>query len=165
MRTLLTYVLAALAAALIGTLAQSLLPGALGGAAAPGIASADAGSVADATARLAFLAFSAFVILALLGSLSWFVAFRLAGSLAQKLGLSGYAGLGSLVLFVTVVGWMSLFVAPMLVDFGIAPGTETGNSVLVQMLVSGLPWAIAGAIWGTVFWLRAPKPQTAGIAA
>jgi len=25
--------------------------------------------------------------------------------------------------------------------------------------------AVAGMLWGTVFWLRAPKPQTAGIAA
>ena len=28
-----------------------------------------------------------------------------------------------------------------------------------------LELAIAGLAWGTVFWLRAPKPQTAGIAA
>ncbi|WP_417492219.1 hypothetical protein [Maricaulis sp.] len=153
-------------AALIGTLAQSLLTAAFPETLETGIMDSDSLPVAGTAARFANLVAAAFVFLAMLGSLIWFVAFRLAGSVARKLGLAGYAALGASVVFLMVVGWMMMTITPLLTGLGISLASDVGRSALVQWLVGvGLPWAIAGAIWGTVFWLRAPKPQTAGIAA
>jgi hypothetical protein len=51
-------------------------------------------------------------------------------------------------------------------SIGRAQGVATGLSAFVSGLPAfGIPQMFGAALWGTVFWLRAPKAQTAGIAA
>lgn len=68
--------------------------------------------------------------------------------------------------FATVMLVNLTFMLPTMEAYGVGAQTDVGNNLLGQLIVKvGLAWAIAGAAWGTVFWIRAPKPTTAGIAA
>ena len=154
MRTFLTYVLAVAIVAALAT-APILVVGAVvyaqGGeflsAAVWWSALRDVGPFAGVVALgLALIAVPAWMV--------WERAFpRLRARLGRASSLLGgplvALAVGSAALVVRATAWFG--------DFKYNPIGETGFYLAVS--------AIAGAIWGTVFWLRAPKPQTAGIAA
>ncbi|WP_417483351.1 hypothetical protein [Maricaulis sp.] len=107
------------------------------------------------------------------GSLVWFAA-ELAGN-----KLFGWSDRGvstvlraavamSLTVFVVAVPMFGIEAAEHARSFN-APEHQEWYYFAVNAIYPSLhiaPFAaMCGAIWGTVFWLRAPKPQTAGIAA
>ncbi|WP_091771275.1 hypothetical protein [Maricaulis salignorans] len=51
------------------------------------------------------------------------------------------------------------------VAIGRAGGFAQGLSDLATSFARAVPYLVGAAAWGTVFWLRAPRPQTAGVAA
>lgn len=151
MRTFLTYVLAALAAALAVTVIVSglynwdMISGVLEGR-------YRALAVLNPLLEVGFRAMGYFAAV----GLATFVAVRFFGG-AQLFGSAIRAPLVGILIVATVA----------IVTFAVASSfMEVGS--FADYLRSISLWGelvLAGAAWGTVFWIRAPKPTTAGIAA
>lgn len=147
MRTLLTYVLAALAATFAICCVRLIVDAIAGGI---------AGSIADfATAWIGYFG-SILTLVAVVFSLAWFVSEVVVSNLSfgeTKWSMIGRAVVVALILTVGVT-------------IGRAGGFGAGLSeYLTGFHWFGAPQLIGAAVWGTVFWIRAPKPSTAGIAA
>ena len=166
MRTFLTYVLAALAAAFVLAAAANL-PG-IASVALAGEPRLAGGMVSEALVSFMLWA----VLLGAVGSAAWL----LGGFVVRSFGVPGdgiwVTVRGSLIFWILFagLGWMlfgtDLFVFERGGELLPIHGLLTALGVFylpgLFFVVGG---AVIGAIWGTVFWLRAPKAQTAGIAA
>ena len=158
MRTFLTYVLAIAAVAVLAT-APILVVGAVVYAEGAGHGGEFPSAAVwwSALGDIGPLAGVFALCLALIAAPAWMVWERAFPRLRARLGrASSLLGgplvalaVGSAALVVRATAWFG--------DFKYNPIGETSFYLAVS--------AIAGAIWGTVFWLRAPKPTTAGIAA
>ena len=144
MRTFLTYVLAALAATVVSSVAFI--------AEAPA-----AGSFGRQVVGILVLAVSNFVFL----GAAWKITNLILSSPAESLSFARaiYGG----ALSSMAIGFVA-FVALLELSGFLFSGEPT-----LEQLTASAPslWAsvLKGAAWGTVFWIRAPKPTTAGIAA
>ena len=152
MRTFLTYVLAALVAALVlsGPEFMSALTSGDPRLVAGGLAAAMVGFLIDL-----LVAFHVF-------GLVWLIASSLFKRFGHEVRKMGNLFLGAAV-----------YALPPMVFFVLSRLTtvETGSGPNFipfsdpGFLVALATTVLAGAAWGTVFWIRAPKPTTAGIAA
>jgi hypothetical protein len=166
-RTLFTYVLAALAAAVIlvtvtflPDIAEVILYG------APLLA---AGAPFEALTRLMIW----LPLIGIVGSIVWALGDFAARSVGVRGGGIWIAVRASLIFWIlfAVAGWV-LFYATDLLIFERGGEMPPALAVFTALGLSYLPgifYAIGGSViglaWGTVFWLRASKPSTAGAAA
>ena len=150
MRTLLTYVLAALAVTLAAWIPLMAIAIAVLGHYADGV---DAGVVLASVGQTWWLAAVAFSASIFIVSPSWILWQRIFARFHRSIGrgfhvLSGLllgVGLGVIALALRAAFWFR--------DFSANPFGEARFYLIVA--------AITGAIWGTVFWLREPKTTQA----
>ena len=155
MRTLLTYVLAALAAAIVLSTPKffGLLTDA--GQGDPRLAAGGFGAAIVGFGIDLLVAFNFF-------GLIWALATTVLSKLGREVRNAWHLLLGFAVFFLPPAVFFSITRAlATQSDYGpeFIPVSDSGFLIAIASTF------VAGLAWGTVFWLRAPKPQTAGIAA
>jgi len=153
-RTLLTYVLAALSAIIVDEMVRLATSPTL----AAGLGSGDPSLVAGLLAETIVSAFVGFFAILVFAGLIWLMA-----SFALKLigiRLSGWGlVIQALVIFVLPAALFVLFSTTFLLsDIGLGPQTPDGQLYALQAMGWSFLYFMPPAIaWGSVFWLRQPK--------
>lgn|GEM_PF-2313658 len=157
MRTLLTYVLAALSLALVFGIVD-MADRMWGLAEVSGLQSADPRAMAYSLTNWLIGFVANLLVGGTLVGLIWFGVSRLVP--LDFASFRAHVVRGVAVVAVIALVFMAVLVA-------ISGWAAIGQSVeTVSGIILGLTGLVgAGAAWGTVFWIRAPKPITAGIAA
>ena len=157
MRTFLTYVLAALSLALVFGVVD-LADRIWGLAEVSGLQPVDPRVMAYSMTNWLIGFVANLLVGGSLAGLIWFGVSRLSSPSVSSLRAHVIQGVAVVALITLVI------LAVMAVISGLAVVGQSIDSVVEIILgVTGL--ILAGAAWGTVSWIRAPKPTTAGIAA
>jgi hypothetical protein len=164
-RTFLTYVLAALAAATMNMLMRGFRGGPFANI-IDGVNGGDPALIAGGISELVVLFVMVFVIASTLGSLIWIGVVDCLGSIGVQVGRFGSFALGVIMFGALALPMSHVLVWDAVTEIGVGFQTATWQSVFGPMFVKIFPeWTVAGAAWGIVHWTRSRKPQTAGAAA
>lgn len=165
MRSFLTYVLAALAAAVSFGAVQASFNGAVGHL-ATGLATGDPRLMAGAISEFLVLSLVALVLFSVLGCVIALVFPKLFSRTLTTVQLPWIAVLGGGVSGILGSGFWVAILGGNLNSMGVGAETATGQDLLLTFIVLVTPaWVLSGAVWGLVLRVSAPKPENTGIAA